>query len=100
MKTVELLATFGVPSIFAILCAVVGWLIAQGKKISVLMKAVQSQMRSDLLKDYYMYKLAGVISSDDLDDWENRYKAYHSLGENGVLDKRREELLNLPSRVN
>lgn len=28
----------------------------------------------------------------------NQYQAYHSLGENGILDSRRAELLKLPNR--
>lgn len=99
METLKFLTTLGIPSLFAILCAVVGKLIVQGKKINILMKAIQSQMRSDLLRDYYKYKEAGFISSDDLDDWENRYQSYHSLGKNGVLDKRRDELFSLKSKV-
>ena len=33
-----------------------------------------------------------------MEDWENQYKAYHSLGENGILDSRREQLLMLPNK--
>ena len=33
-----------------------------------------------------------------MEDWENQYKAYHSLGENGILDSRREQLLQLPNK--
>ena len=33
-----------------------------------------------------------------MEDWENQYQAYHSLGENGILDSRRAELLKLPNR--
>ena len=33
-----------------------------------------------------------------MEDWENQYKAYHSLGENGILDSLREQLLQLPNK--
>ena len=40
----------------------------------------------------------GWISEEHMEDWENQYQAYHSLGENGILDSRRAELLKLPNR--
>lgn len=63
------------------------------------MKAVQAQMRSELLQKYYKAKERGCISSEDLDDWENLYQSYHALGKNGVLDQRRKELFNLPTNL-
>lgn len=99
MTILQWITALGLPSLFTILCFVVGWLRSQGKKINILMKAIQSQMRSDLLSDYYKYKQDGYISSDDLDDWENRYQSYHSLGKNGVLDKRRDELFEMKSKM-
>ena len=39
----------------------------------------------------------GWISEEHMEDWENQYQAYHSLGENGILDSRRAELLKLPN---
>lgn len=99
MSILQWMTILGLPSLFTIMCFVVGWLRSQGKKINILMKAIQSQMRSELLSDYYRFKSAGYISSDDLDDWENRYQAYHSLGKNGVLDKRRDELFSLKSNL-
>lgn len=99
MSILQWMTILGLPSLFTIMCFVVGWLRSQGKKINILMKAIQSQMRSELLSDYYRFKNAGYISSDDLDDWENRYQAYHSLGKNGVLDKRRDELFSLKSNL-
>ena len=57
-------------------------------------------MRSQLLEQYYLIKERGFVWSDELDDWMNQYTAYHALvGENGVLDARKDELKHFPSKV-
>lgn len=92
---IELMSLIGLPTIFVIVVGIVKILVEQGRRIKILMAAQQAQMRRDLIKDYYMFKNAGVISQRDLDDWEAQYQAYHSLGANGVLDAVREELMHL-----
>ena len=61
------------------------------------MKAQQAQMRAQLLADYHSAMCDGFISEDDLQEWENQYQSYHELGQNGVLDVRREQLMQLPN---
>ncbi len=63
------------------------------------MKSQQAQMRTKLLELYYKYKEKGYITSDELDDWENQYQSYHELGQNGIMDSRREELLAMPNKL-
>lgn len=103
MEKVTTLLTYlgllGVPTTFGIAAYIVSAFKKYNKKINILMKAVQAQMRNNLLKEYYKAKAAGYISSDDLDDWENQYQSYHALGKNGVLDKRREELFSMPNKL-
>ena len=99
VKVVTLLGLFGIPSIFSISM----WCFQQCKKFKkhlvILMQAQKAQMRSQLLTQYHEYELNGWVSEDDLADWENQYKAYHELvGDNGVLDARREKLLNMPNQ--
>lgn len=94
MNFYQIWTIIGVPSVLS--CA--AFLYRQGKKVSVLMKAQQAQMRQTLMDLYHKYKDQGYVEDDDMDDWENQYQAYHSLGKNGILDKRREELLKLPSK--
>ncbi len=95
---VSWLAALGVPSIFMM----TAWCIKSVKRyteqLRVLAKAQQAQMRSQLLEQYHFYMDDGWISEEHMEDWENQYKAYHSLGENGILDSRREDLLKLPNK--
>lgn len=91
----SLSSLLGAPTLFAVIYCFKKY----SNRLSILMKAVQAQMRSDLLKKYYKAKELGYISSEDLDDWENLYQSYHALGKNGVLDKRRDELFSMPTKL-
>lgn len=92
------LGVLGIPSIFAMTSWCIKCCIHYTKQLKVLAKAQQAQMRSQLLEQYHLYVDSGWISEEQMEDWENQYKAYHSLGENGILDSRREQLLLLPSK--
>ena len=55
-------------------------------------------MRSQLIRQYEEYMADGYIEQIYLDDWMNQYKAYHDLvGDNAVLEARKEDLINLPT---
>lgn len=96
---VNILALLGVPS----LCACAGFFakacIRFSKKLEILMNAQQKQMRRDLTLDYHKYMQDGKIDDDDLDMWEQAYQAYHALGENGIMDARRADLIRLNSQA-
>ena len=92
------LGVLGIPSIFTMTCWCIKSCIHYTKQLKVLAKAQQAQMRSQLLEQYHFYMDDGWISEEHMEDWENQYKADHSLGENGILDSRREQLLQLPNK--
>jgi hypothetical protein len=98
MIILNFLALLGFPSIFIILSALFKKMGKYSNQIKILMNAQQAQMRSQLLKDFYNYKSRGYIYESELEDWENQYKAYHALGANGIMDKRRETLFDLETR--
>ena len=94
---VSWLGILGIPSIFTMTIWCIKSCIHYTKQLKVLAKAQQAQMRSQLLEQYHKYMKDGYISEEHMEDWENQYQAYHSLGENGILDSRRETLMKLPS---
>lgn len=106
-QIVAYMGIFGIPSIFAICTWCVKKIIEiiksnkqknnelQGK-IDVLMKAHQVQLRKSLMQDYIKYMKLGCIEYDDLQMWEDTYQSYHSLGQNGIMDAKRDEILKLP----
>lgn len=92
------LSILGIPSIFAMVCWVIRKVFQYSKQIRILMKAQQAQMRSQLLKDYYKYTERGFIYDSELDDWENSYQSYHALGQNGIMDSKRDRIMQLPTK--
>lgn len=104
MDTIKTISTWfqilGTPTIFALSVWCAKKCIGFGKSLKILHSAQKAQMRSQLLDQYYKIKERGFVWSDELDDWINQYKAYHELvGENGVLDNRKDELTKFPSQV-
>lgn len=98
---VSWLGMIGIPSIFTMTIWCIRRCFTYTSQLKILCAAQKAQMRSQLLNQYYYYKKQGSICSDDLDDWMNQYKAYHELvGDNGVLEKRKAELLALPTTLN
>ena len=94
---VNILALIGVPSLCTCTAFFVRACVKFSHKIDVLMNAQQKQMRRDLTQDYHAYMSKGSIDDDDLDMWEASYQAYHSLGMNGIMDSRRDDLIRLNS---
>lgn len=68
----------------------------QDAKIDLLMAAHQIQLRDTLMNKYKKYMKYGGITAEDMELWEAMYQSYHSLGKNGVMDARRDQLLQLP----
>ena len=97
VEFVSWLGILGIPSIFTMTVWCIKSCIRYTRQLKVLAKAQQAQMRSQLLEQYHSYIKDGYISEEHMEDWENQYQAYHSLGENGILDSRRETLMKLPS---
>lgn len=94
------LSILGIPTIFALTSWCVKSCIRFTKKLEILHAAQKAQMRSQLLAQYYEIKNRGFVWADELDDFINQYVAYHELvGQNGVLDARKTELMQMPSKV-
>jgi len=51
-----------------------------------LQKGMQVLLRDQLLANYQSARLRGKITYDEADTFEAMYRAYHDLGENGVMD--------------
>lgn len=94
------LSILGIPTIFALTSWCVRTCLKFMKDLEILHAAQKAQMRSQLLAQYYEIKNRGFVWADELDDFVNQYVAYHELvGQNGVLDARKAELMQMPSKV-
>lgn len=58
---------------------------------------VQALLRNELLSKYEFYMKQKWISIDNKANYDNMYKRYHSLGQNGVMDHCYEEIMELPT---
>ena len=94
-KILYVFGILGIPSIFTLIAFTLKKVKVDAEKINILMSAQQAQMRSQLLKDYYHYTNRGFVYESELQDWINQYEAYHKLGANGIMDNRKNRLLNL-----
>lgn len=92
---VNLMALIGIPSLFACAAYFVKACVRFSKKLDILMSAVQKQMRRELTQDYHRYMDAGCIDDDDLELWMSGYNSYHELHQNGVMDSRKDDLIDL-----
>ena len=94
---VSWLSIIGIPSIFSMVVWCIKGYKTFSNQLHILAKAQQAQMRNQLLEQFHFYVDSGWITEELMEDWENQYQAYHQLGENGVLDSRREILMRLPN---
>lgn len=99
MIILNFIAVLGFPTVFGMIAALAKRTKKYSEQIKTLMNAQQAQMRSQLLKDYYKYTQRKFIYEAELEDWINQYNAYHSLGANGIMDKRKETLMNLETKA-
>lgn len=99
MIVLNFIAVLGFPTVFGMIAALARRTKKYSEQIKTLMNAQQAQMRSQLLKDYYKYTQRKFIYEAELEDWINQYNAYHSLGANGIMDKRKETLMNLETKA-
>lgn len=99
-QIVTYMGIIGIPSIFAMTVWCIRMCTKFMKTLGYLMAAEKSDIRNQLIIDYEKYeercKNGGDITLVELDEWLNRYKAYHNLvGDNGVLDNKYNKILEL-----
>lgn len=62
----------------------------------LLKKGVQLLIRDELRVGYDKWIAKGFAPPGDKKDLEDKYQIYHKLGQNGIMDHRREIFLDLP----
>lgn len=62
----------------------------------LLKKGVQILIRDELRVGYDKWIAKGYAPPEYKKDLEDKYQIYHTLGQNGIMDHRREIFLNLP----
>lgn len=94
------LGCLGIPSIFAMTMYCIKACRKFTHQLEILHSAQKAQMRSQLLEQYYVIIDRGWVWDTELTEWINQYTAYHELvGNNEILDARKDELKHFPSKV-
>lgn len=62
-------------------------------------KGVQALLRSQMIVDYNKWSEKGYAPIYARENFENCWKRYHALGENGVMDDLHEKFLDLPTEA-
>lgn len=69
----------------------------QSRNIKYVMSGLQAELKNNLKVRYQKWIDLGYAPLDAKEDLERMYQSYHKLGANGIMDKMREEFLNLPN---
>lgn len=64
--------------------------------LTLVKKGTQATCRNDLEEMFAIAEKQGYCSNEDKQKFEATYQAYHTLGKNGVMDAKREKLLEMP----
>lgn len=64
--------------------------------LALVKKGTQATCRNDLEEMFAIAEKQGYCSNEDKQKFEATYQAYHTLGKNGVMDAKREKLLEMP----
>lgn len=97
MSIYQILCLAGIPSLVSMF---IGFVIARvsssRKQIQALKLGMQALLRDRLVQAHRTFTEQGFCTISDKDNFNNMYKQYHSLGENGVMDTLHEEVMKLP----
>ncbi len=88
------------PSIFKLIGVLSFFEVARGRftQPDSIQLGVQALLRDRLYDMYYKYHERGYAPWYAKENFENLYKQYHSLGENGVMDDYRTKFMRLPDK--
>ena len=98
LTTYQILCTLGVPTMllggFKFLHSMIKKNAADNKAVK---EGIQALLRSELIADYNKWSERGYAPIYARENFENCWKQYHALGENGVMDDLHKKFLELPT---
>jgi len=66
-------------------------------QLQTLCYGVQALLRNKMYELSEVYKVAGWCPNEQKENFSHLYDCYHSLGENGVMTKVKDEILDMPT---
>lgn len=80
-----------------ILGGVISKLVSYKKENNALKKGIQALLRAQMINDYNKWTSKGFAPIYARDNFENCWKQYETLGENGVMNDIHSKFLTLPT---
>lgn len=68
------------------------------EKTDALCKGVQALLRDRMYQSFDHYSEKGYAPIYAKENFLNMYKPYHILGQNGVMDEKKDQFMNLPDK--
>lgn len=68
------------------------------ERTDALCKGVQALLRDRMYQSFDHYSEKGYAPIYAKENFLNMYKPYHILGQNGVMDEKKEQFMNLPDK--
>lgn len=68
------------------------------RREDAIQRGVQALLRDRLYEMYYRYKEKGYAPIYAKENFQNMYKQYHGLGQNGVMDEYLEKFMDMPDK--
>lgn len=98
MTTYQMLCLIGVPAMIMGMFKYLHSMIKKNARDNAAVKkGIQALLRSELISDYNKWSEKGYAPIYARQNFENCWKQYHGLGENGVMDDLHEKFLELPT---
>lgn len=98
MSTYQVLSLCGCSSIVSmIIGALIARLAAVKKENSAIKKGLQALLRAQMINDYNKWSAKGYAPIYSRENFENCWKQYETLGENGVMNDIHAKFLTLPT---
>lgn len=97
MTVYQWLCLLGVPALIGAIFKYLRSLIKKNSSDTIAVKSgVQALLRSQMISDFNKWEERGYAPIYARENFENCWKEYHTLGENGVMDDLHNKFLELP----
>ena len=100
MTAYQILCLVGIPSMILGTFKYLHSMIKKNARDNAAVKrGIQALLRSELISDYNKWTEKGYAPIYARQNFENCWKQYHELGENGVMDDLHAKFLELPTEM-
>ena len=96
MNIFQIMSLLGVPSFFSIIAYFIKKFKQYQTEMDAIKAGMQAMLRAQMVADYNLWHNKGYAPLYAKDNFENVWKKYDALGENGVMSSIHDEFMALP----